>query len=146
MHDCIIASTSTEGQNLSVTFEHIDVLSDHPLNYTGMAMYSGEATLTFVDFEIVESILFDTSEVKNKRRIVVEINAQKRELHYSDLLVDFEVLKDEVLNKEGNYLFHRFDGTTSKKYNSDFGYWVIKYKKLIMEWDELIDKAWFEER
>lgn len=68
-------------------------------------MYSGEATLTFVDFEIVESILFDTSEVKNKRRIVVEINAQKRELHYSDLLVDFEVLKDEVLNKEGIIYF-----------------------------------------
>jgi hypothetical protein len=146
LHDCIIEAFSTEGQNLLVTFEHIDVLSDHPLNNIGKAMYTGKALLTFVNFEIIESILYDTSGIKGKSRIIVETDAQKIELHFSDLLVDFEVLKDEELYKKDNYIFHRFDGSTSLKYNADFGYWIIKYKELIIEWDELLDKAWFEER
>ncbi|MGO4530337.1 hypothetical protein AB4Z30_14745 [Paenibacillus sp. 2TAF8] len=131
---------------MSVFFEHIDVLSTHPRNSSGKAMYTGKAILKFVDFEVLESILYDTSEIKSKKRIVVEDDAQKKVLDVSELLIDFEVLKNEELQLEGNIYVHRFDGLTSLKYNADFGYWIIKYRTLIIEWDDLIDMAWFEAR
>lgn len=146
LHDCIIEEVSTEGQNLLVVFEHIDVLSEHPLNDTGYAMYTGKALITFVNYEIVESILYDTSGIHGKKRIVVEEDAQKIELEFAELMVDFEVLKNEELQISDSYFIHRFDGSTSLKYNADFGYWIIKYKKLIIEWEEFLDKAWFERR
>ncbi|MBB6632618.1 hypothetical protein [Cohnella sp. AR92] len=131
---------------MSLGFEHIDVLSDHPLNSTGKAMYTGKAMITFIDHEIVESFLYDTTGIKGKSRIDVEEDAQKKELQISELLLDFEVLKEEQLQKTDNYFVHRFDGILSRKYNADFGYCTLKYKSLIIEWDELIDRAWFEER
>lgn len=131
---------------MSVFFEHIDVLSTHPRNSNVKAMYSGRALLQFVDFEILESVLYDTSEIKSKKRILVENDAQKKGVDISELLVDFEVLKTEEIQTQGNMYIHRFDGLTSRKYNEDFGYWIIKYKTLIIEWDDLIDTAWFEDR
>ncbi|WP_124113503.1 hypothetical protein [Paenibacillus xylanexedens] len=131
---------------MSVFFEHIDVLSTHPRNSNGKAMYSGKAVLKFINFEILESVLYDTSEIKSKKRIVVEDDAQKKVLDISELLVDFEVLKTEKIQTQDNIYIHRFDGLTSLKYKADFGYWIITYKKLIIEWDELIDTAWFEDR
>ncbi|WP_438350635.1 hypothetical protein ACP8HI_08330 [Paenibacillus sp. FA6] len=109
-------------------------------------MYTDQALFTFVDFEILESILYDTSGIKGKNRIIVEEDAQKIELEIAELLVDFEVLKNEELQTIDSYCIHRFDGSTSLKNNSDFGYWIIKYKKLIIEWEKFIDKAWFERR
>ncbi|WP_442600748.1 hypothetical protein [Paenibacillus sp. KN14-4R] len=146
LHDCITEEISTEGQNLLVVFEHIDVLSEHPLNDTGNAMYTGKAIITFIDYEILESILYDTSGLHGKNGIVVEEDAQKIELEFAELMDDFEVLKNEELQTTDSYFIHRFDGSTSLKYNADFGYWMIKYKKLIIEWEEFIDKAWFERR
>lgn len=146
MHDCVIDSILNDTQSLSVFFEHIDVLSTHPRNSNGKAMYSGKAVLKFINFEILESVLYDTSEIKSKKRIVVKDDAQEKVLDISELLVDFEVLKTEEIQTQDNIYIHRFDGSTSLKYNADFGYWIIKYKKLIIEWDELIDTAWFEDR
>ncbi|MED5016494.1 hypothetical protein P9847_04135 [Paenibacillus chibensis] len=121
-------------------------MSTHPRNSNGKAMYSGKAVLKFINFEILESVLYDTSKIKSKKRIVVEDDAQEKVLDISELLVDFEVLKTEEIQTQDNIYIHRFDGSTSLKYNADFGYWIIKYKKLIIEWDELIDTAWFEDR
>ena len=146
LHDCVIEEVSTAGQNLLVIFEHIDVKSDHPLNDTGKAMYTGKALFTFVDIEILDSILYDTSGIRGKRRVVVEEDSQKIELDITELLVDFEVLRNDEIRIEDSYYIHRFDGLTSLKYNADFGYWIIKYKKLIIEWEEFIDTAWFEKR
>ncbi len=109
-------------------------------------MYTGKAILKFIDFEILESFLYDTSEIEGKKRIIVEGEVQKRVIDISELLIDFEVLKNEEVQTQDNYCIHRFDGSTSLKYNADFGYWIIKYKTLIIEWDELIDTAWFEDR
>lgn len=146
LHDCLIEEVLKTEQNLSILFDHIDVLSDHPLNDTGNAMYTGKARFTFVEFEILDSILYDTSNIKGKNRIIVEENAQRIELDISELLVEFEVLKNEEISNSDSYFIQRFDGSSSSKYNSDFGYWIIKYKKLIIEWEELINKAWFEGR
>ncbi|WP_234340236.1 hypothetical protein [Gorillibacterium timonense] len=146
LHDCVIYAISFKNQSLSVLFEHIDVLSTHPRNNTGKAMYTGKAILKFIDFEILESFLYDTSEIEGKKRIIVEGEVQKRVIDISELLIDFEVLKNEEVQTQDNYCIHRFDGSTSLKYNADFGYWIIKYKTLIIEWDELIDTAWFEDR
>jgi hypothetical protein len=146
LHDCIIESISIEGQNLIVSFEHIDVLLKHPLNTTGKSMYTGKAYIRFIEYEIEESILYDTSEIQGKRKIIVEEDAQKRVLPITELLIDFEVLRTEELENTNDYFVRRFDGITSLKYRADFGYLIIKYKKLVIEWNELIDAAWFEDK
>jgi len=146
LHDCVIEEVSIENQNLIVTFEHIDVLSDHPMNNTGFSMYTGKAKVRFIDYEINESILYDTSGLKGKRQIIVEEDAHEIKLHISELLLDFEVLKNEELQVTEDFFIQRFDGLTSLKYNADFGYCIIKYKKLVIEWNEFIEKAWFEDR
>lgn len=146
LHDCNVETILIDGQNLSITFEHIDVLTDHPLNSTGKAMYTGTAMITFIDHEIVESFIYDTTGIKGKSRIVVEEDARKIELHISELLHGFEVLKEEQLEKTDTYIIYRFDGLLFLKYNTDFGYFIIKCKKVIIEWGELLDEAWFEEK
>lgn len=109
-------------------------------------MYTGTAIITFIDHEIVESFIYDTAGIKGKSRIVVEEDARKIELHISELLHGFEVLKEEQLEKTDTYIIYRFDGLLSLKYNTDFGYFIIKCKKVIIEWGELLDEAWFEEK
>ncbi|WP_245595988.1 hypothetical protein [Paenibacillus taiwanensis] len=146
LHDCVIEEVSIEDKNLIVWLEHIDVLSVHPFNHTGFSMYTGKSKVRFIDYEIIESILYDTSQIKGMKHIIVEEAAQKRVMLESELLLDFEILKNEELQAAEDYFVHRFDGSASLKYNADFGYCIIKYKKIIIEWNEFIDKAWFEDR
>ncbi|MET3210668.1 UNVERIFIED_CONTAM: hypothetical protein ABIC26_003629 [Paenibacillus sp. PvR008] len=146
MHDCVIEAISVEGQNLVLTFEHIDILSNHPMNDTGLNMCTAKARIKFIDYEIKESILYDTSKVEGKRKIIAEEDAQEFKIPISELLVNFEVLKSEELQVSEEFFIQRFDGIASQRYNSDFGYCVIKYQTIVIEWDEFIDKAWFEDR
>ncbi len=146
MHDCVIEAISIEGQNLSLIFEHINVLSNHPMNNTGLHMYTGRAIIKFIDYELKESLLYDTSKVEGKKRIIVEEDAQKVKIPKLELLVGFEILKSEELHVSEESFTQRFDGIASRKYNSDFGYCVIKCKKIVIKWNEFIDKAWFEDR
>lgn len=146
MHDCVIEAISVEGRSLSVTFEHIDVLSKHPMNDTGLNMCTAKAKIKFIDYEIKESILYDRSKVEGKKQIIVEEDAQEFKIPISELLVDFEVLKSEELQGSEEFFIQRFDGIASQRYNSDFGYCVIKCQTIVIEWNEFIDKAWFEDR
>ena len=42
LHDCIIEAARIENGDLILDFEHIDVLSTHPLNPNGEAKYTGK--------------------------------------------------------------------------------------------------------
>lgn len=76
----------------------------------------------------------------------MEEDTQKVKIPMSELLVGFEVLKSEELQVSEESFTQRFDGIASRKYNSDFGYCVIKCQTIVIEWNEFIDKAWFEDR
>jgi hypothetical protein len=146
LHDCIVEDIKMDKENLVLTFEHIDVLSEHPLNDTGKSMYTGKAQIRFTYYQILESTLYDTSNIQGKNHIIVEKDAKKKVIPISELLTEFEVLTTEEVESKEHYFIHRFDGITSLKYRADFGYFIIKYKKLFIEWNELIDTAWFEKR
>lgn len=62
----VIEAISIEGQNLSLIFEHIDVLSNHPMNNTGLNMYTGRAKIKLIDYELKN--LFYTIHLKLKAR------------------------------------------------------------------------------
>ena len=144
LHDCRIDSVLNEDKNLIAMLEHIDVLRDHPLNNTGKAMQTGRALIKFVGFAVQESIIYDTSMIQGKTKIIVEEDAKKRVLPFRELLTDFEVLKVEKLASDNNLIKYRFDGTTSMDFNAEFGYIIIECKSIILEWNDLLGNAWFE--
>ncbi|MEY8747074.1 hypothetical protein AB9M62_48935 [Bacillales bacterium AN1005] len=143
LHDCLIKEVVVSGADLILTFGHIDVLADHPLNSTGLSMCTGEAKLRFEHAERITSVLYDTSESAKQDDPDAEEDSHPREVDMLEILEDFEVLQHSEQLHPNGYV-HRFEGIGSVKHNTDYAYVVIRCNRVTVEWNEFTDKAWFE--
>ncbi|CAH1202267.1 hypothetical protein PAECIP111891_02099 [Paenibacillus allorhizoplanae] len=64
LHDSVIDKAYVNENELILEFDHLDVLVTHPLNPYPVAKSSGKAAIIFELFEMVQSILYDTSKKK----------------------------------------------------------------------------------
>jgi hypothetical protein len=142
LHDCIIEAARIENGDLILDFEHIDVLSTHPLNPNGEAKYTGKASLMFKNFEVLKSFVYDTSNV-HKNVIHVEEDASKVCVDILNLAIDFEVLDLKKIDiTETNYSYE-FGGNCSSEFNSDFGVFILRFDSVLVCWNDLLEDAWF---
>ncbi|HPT90131.1 MAG TPA: hypothetical protein PK033_07160 [Acetivibrio sp.] len=142
LHDCVIDNVVISNTRLIFEFEHINVLPEHPLNNYTNAKYTNTAALIFENFEVIESILFDTSSIE-KKHIVVEQDAVKRRLDIKDLATGFEVLQAEKKAGQEHWFVYEFYGIAPHKYRSDFSMITLKFSKVKVCWNELIGDSWF---
>ncbi len=142
LHDCIIQSTKFEKDNLTLDFEHIDVLPSHPNNPYDVAKYTGKASLIFQNCEVLKSFIYDTRFIK-KSVIQVEKDAQKVNIDIINLATDFEVLDMKMIEKNGISYVYEFGGNCSNELGSDFGVFILKFDMVLICWNELINDAWF---
>jgi hypothetical protein len=142
LHDCVIDCASISGNKFLLAFEHIEILPQHPLNFYNSAKNSDKALLIFQDYEVIQSILFDTSDIK-KRHIVAEKDANQIHLDIIDLAEGCEVLSVERIEEQNKYFTYKFNGMASSKYRNDFCYFVIKFQKMSVCWNEFLDDSWF---
>jgi hypothetical protein len=139
LHDCIIKNVKFLEKQLIFSFDHIDVLPTHPLNPFEKPKYTDKAVVVFEDAIILESILFDTSNIRHLKAIVVERDAKKKEMDIIDLAENFEVSKCTQNDSKSDYLIEGF----SWKYQTEFGQFLISCKQVKVYWNELLADAWF---
>lgn len=101
--------------------------------------------MIFEDFEVIQSVLLDTSKVV-KKYIIAEQDAFKMPLNIKDLAKEFVVLQIEKKSEEEHYFTYEFSGIASHKYRSDFGMFILKFRSAKVCWDELVDDSWFVNR
>jgi hypothetical protein len=141
LHDCMIEDAKITNSNLILEFEHIDVLDTHPLNPYGVAKCTGKASLIFENYSVLQSHFFDTRGIK--KRIIVEEDARKTDVAILDLTSGFEVLEVKRLEENNDFSVCKFFGECSNTLNSDFGEFTLKFKNVLICWDELNEDAWF---
>jgi len=142
LHDCVISNVIISDAMLILEFRHIDVLPEHPLNYYYNAKCTSNAALIFEDFEVIESILFDTSGIK-KKHIIVEQDADKISIDIKDPAMEFEVLLVEKKPEQEHYFIYEFHGIASHKYKSEFGMFTLKFNNVKVCRNELVSNSWF---
>ena len=142
LHDCVIDNVVISDTKIIFEFEHIDVLPEHPLNNYPNAKCTSTAALIFEDFEVIESILFDTSSIE-KKHIIVEQDAVKRSLDIKDLAIGFEVLQAEQKPEQEHYFVYEVHGISPHKYRSDFGMFTLKFSNVKVCWNEFVNDSWF---
>ncbi|GAE88853.1 hypothetical protein [Acetivibrio straminisolvens] len=145
LHDCIIDNVTISDSSLIFEFDHIDVFPEHPLNNYPNAKCTGNAALIFEGFEVIESILFDTNNIK-KMHIIVEQDSVKRPVDIIDLAMEFLVLQSKWKSQNEQYFLYEFHGTTSDKYRNDFGMFTLKFSNAKVCWNELLNDSWFVNR
>jgi hypothetical protein len=101
--------------------------------------------LIFEDFEVIESILFDTSGIEQKH-IVVERDAFKRSIDIMDLSIGFTVLLVENKSNQEHCFVYEFHGTAPHKYRNEFSKFTLRFSKVKVCWNELVDDSWFVKR
>lgn len=141
LHDCVIDKAYINENELILEFDHLDVLETHPLNPYPVAKYSGKAAIIFESFDLVQSILYDTSMV-SKKHIKVEEDAEILDIDILELAQEFEVLKVDVKSKISPFVYE-FHGTASLKYRAEFGSFIIECHSVKICWNELLEDAWF---
>lgn len=141
LHDCTISQARLKDNNLTLEFESIDVLPEHPLNSFSNAKYTSDAALIFKEFQIVECVLFDTSNIK--KRASTRNDTIRISLDIRDLAAGFEVLRFNKIAERDHGFRYEFFGVASSQYRSDFAQFVLDFTMAEVCWTELVADSWF---
>jgi hypothetical protein len=139
LHDCIIETVNFVEKQLTFSFDHIDVLPSHPLNPFEKPKYTGKAAVVFEDAVVLESILFDTSDIRHLKAIIVETDAKRIEMDIIGLAENFKVSICTQNASDSGYFIEGFPW----KYQTEFGQIMISCKQVKVYWNKLLADTWF---
>ncbi len=143
LHDCIIDSVSLGHKEISIIFEHIDVLKTHPLNTFSEPKYTGNAKLIFKDCIIIKSFYYDTSHNIKQHHLLIPRDAIIKNINFVDLATGMEILSVETEVTDDKFNIYKFMGIGTI---GDFAEFHLKFKDLYICWDEFKGDAWFANR
>lgn len=134
-----IEKAIVEKNNLYLTFENIELLSDHPLNKFGTEWDTNGATLVFYDFEVLESGFYECKDVQ-KQELVIEDDCTFIPIQLFELLKDFTVVSEELKNRTVGYFEHYFGGF-AWSFNEEWGCFKIRYKSMEACWNSFYNNS-----
>lgn len=131
LHDCTCKKISTEGSDLILSMEFMEVCSEHKLNPFPLAHQTGDGKIVFKNAEIKKCLFDDYDLLANKKTLADFCIEDLTVLDY-----DENPYKDKYLAKIFMIFLpgEEFYGITLE----------IAFEKSIVMWDEFRGVSWFE--
>lgn len=138
LHDCVIEEVIVQDNKITFVFNHIDVLISHPLNHCNNPKCTGKAELIFENSTELKSLIYNMSYI-NDDKVIVTQEKNIRTAQLVKIAKDMEVLdvKEEIIEKKYRLTFSGIDE------HRNFDVFSLKFKKMVICWNEFMDDAWF---
>ncbi|GFZ33282.1 hypothetical protein CSC2_38080 [Clostridium zeae] len=135
LHDCVIDEGIVLNDKVKLTFDSINVLFSHPLNYFNRSKRTGKAAIIFEKCTLLKYFLSEVSNVDEEK----EMNISEEE--FNKLAKNMEIIRVRIDTSMENMLQYKFIGLND---DGDGILFVLKFEKLIICWNRFEGDAWPE--